>query len=76
MWQADVSIERRVWKKDAMDIAFRADAYNALNSARFADQKCSFIDMDIISDPLPRADAWLCRDVLFHFPFLPKLLRP
>jgi hypothetical protein len=39
------------------------------NGASFANEKRSFIDIDIISDPLPIADAWLCRDVLFHFPF-------
>ena len=25
--------------------------------------------LDIISDPLPAADMWMCRDTLFHFPF-------
>ena len=24
--------------------------------------------MDIISDPLPAVDAWLCRDAMIHFP--------
>lgn len=28
----------------------------------------SFLDLDIVTDPLPNADAWLCRDVLFHLP--------
>jgi hypothetical protein len=39
------------------------------NTERFANDQRNFIDMDIISAPLPKADAWLCRDVLFHFPF-------
>ena len=39
------------------------------NSANFANDDYSFIDMDIISGALPIGDAWLCRDVLFHFPF-------
>jgi hypothetical protein len=39
------------------------------NIAGFASDNRSFVDLDIISDPLPEADAWLCRDVLFHFPF-------
>jgi hypothetical protein len=39
------------------------------NNASFASKNRSFIGIDIISDPLPKADAWLCRDVLFHFPF-------
>jgi hypothetical protein len=30
--------------------------------------KCSFVVFDILSDRLPSVDAWLCRDVLFHFP--------
>ena len=25
-----------------------------------------FIQLDIVADPLPPADVWLCRDVLFH----------
>lgn len=25
-----------------------------------------FVQLDIVSDPLPDADVWLCRDVLFH----------
>jgi SAM-dependent methyltransferase len=28
----------------------------------------SFIEADLISDPLPRADAILCRDTLIHLP--------
>jgi hypothetical protein len=28
----------------------------------------SFDQLDIVSDPLPVADAWLCRDALIHFP--------
>jgi hypothetical protein len=29
---------------------------------------CSFVRFDILTDSLPSVDAWLCRDVLFHFP--------
>ncbi len=29
----------------------------------------SFIELDIVTGMLPRADAWLCRDALQHFPF-------
>jgi hypothetical protein len=36
----------------------------ASNNTRFASDRRSFIDIDIIADPLPKADAWLCRDVL------------
>lgn len=28
----------------------------------------TFQQLDIVSDPLPAADAWLCRDALIHFP--------
>jgi hypothetical protein len=30
--------------------------------------KRSFHDIDIVESPLPKADLWLCRDVLFHLP--------
>ena len=30
--------------------------------------RCQFMEFDIIKDELPHVDAWLCRDVLFHFP--------
>jgi hypothetical protein len=30
--------------------------------------KLDFRKLDILSDPLPAVDAWLCRDVLIHFP--------
>jgi len=36
------------------------------NRRRFSD--VSFQQLDIVSDPLPKADAWLCRDALIHFP--------
>jgi len=36
------------------------------NRRRFPD--VSFQQLDIVSDPLPVADAWLCRDALIHFP--------
>jgi hypothetical protein len=29
----------------------------------------SFMVIDIINDPHPRSDIWLCRDGLFHFSF-------
>ena len=27
-----------------------------------------FLHMDVLTDPLPKVDAWLCRDALIHFP--------
>jgi hypothetical protein len=37
MWQADVTAERSVWKRDAMQLTLRADAYNVTNHAQFSD---------------------------------------
>jgi hypothetical protein len=31
-------------------------------------ERYSFHTIDIVKDPLPAADLWLCRDVLFHLP--------
>jgi len=39
------------------------------NNTKFGSNDRSFVDLDIISDSLPKADVWFCRDVLFHFPF-------
>jgi len=36
------------------------------NRRRFPD--VAFAQLDIVSDPLPAVDAWLCRDALIHFP--------
>ena len=38
------------------------------NRARYGDARRQFIVSDIVSDPLPDADLWLCRDCLFHLP--------
>ncbi len=37
------------------------------NRRKYGNGTCSFRSLDITSDELPRADLWLCRDVLFHF---------
>ena len=37
MWQADVTAERPIWKRDAMQISLRADAFNVTNHAQFSD---------------------------------------
>jgi hypothetical protein len=37
------------------------------NQARYRSGNTSFRLLDIINDPLPEADLWLCRDALFHF---------
>lgn len=34
--------------------------------ARYSRPGRRFIQLDIVTDPLPDADVWLCRDVLFH----------
>lgn len=36
------------------------------NQARYGDAQTRFVELDITVDPLPSADLWLCRDVLFH----------
>lgn len=35
-------------------------------TARHGGERRTFVQLDIVSDPLPDADLWLCRDVLFH----------
>lgn len=35
--------------------------------AEFGTNARSFIRCDIINGPIPKADLWICRDVLFHF---------
>lgn len=39
------------------------------NIKNYQSLRRSFIELDIIEGLLPHADAWLCRDVLIHFPF-------
>ena len=39
------------------------------NNARYADDNTHFILCDILKDELPAVDLWMCRDVLFHFPY-------
>jgi hypothetical protein len=39
------------------------------NRRRYGGINRNFREFDIIKDPLPKADLWLCRDCLFHFPF-------
>jgi hypothetical protein len=41
----------------------------AEHMTKFQSEVRSFVELDIIAGPLPVADAWICRDVLFHFPF-------
>ncbi|MER2268926.1 class I SAM-dependent methyltransferase [Methylobacterium oxalidis] len=38
------------------------------NGKNYGNANRIFIHCDIISDPLPDADIWLCRDCLFHLP--------
>lgn len=39
------------------------------NSRAFNSETIKFIQFDIIKDPFPRSDLWICRDCLFHFSF-------
>jgi hypothetical protein len=36
------------------------------NQQLFGSQNKNFTYLDIVHDPLPKADMWLCRDCLFH----------
>lgn len=38
------------------------------NRDKYADPCTVFMHLDVVSDPLPDADFWLCRDCLFHLP--------
>jgi hypothetical protein len=44
------------------------------NGQRYGDDKFSFLQLDIINDPLPRVDLVFCRDCLVHLSY-PKILR-
>ena len=49
-----------------------ADIVNVMieqNQKQFGDQSTSFIQLDITTDVLPKADMWMCRDCLFHFSY-------
>ncbi|HUK57754.1 MAG TPA: class I SAM-dependent methyltransferase [Stellaceae bacterium] len=35
---------------------------------RYHDGRHDFVRLNIVDDPLPQADMWMCRTVLFHFP--------
>jgi hypothetical protein len=37
------------------------------NQEVFGNAATTFLEIDIISQPIPSADMWLCRDALFHF---------
>ncbi len=39
------------------------------NQNDFGGENTRFIQLDIVSDPLPSADLWMCRDCLIHLSF-------
>ena len=43
----------------------------------YADKMHMFLKLDVVADPLPAADLWLCRHTLFHLPLIDvtKVLR-
>lgn len=41
----------------------------ASNEQSYADERTEFIYLNIIKDPLPAADLWLCRDCLIHLSY-------
>lgn len=36
------------------------------NRTLYGDNNTTFMNLDIVNDPLPKADMWLCRDCLLH----------
>jgi hypothetical protein len=64
-WMADIT--------KASDVIYRGgdivEEVVRSNNSQFAiPDRVSFEVFDILKDPLPGTDAWLCRDLLFHFP--------
>ena len=41
----------------------------AANQEKFGNENTHFVQLDIISQKLPDADLWLCRDCLFHLSY-------
>ncbi|HEY5624555.1 MAG TPA: class I SAM-dependent methyltransferase [Gammaproteobacteria bacterium] len=41
----------------------------ASNAAAYGDDRTRFIALDIVNDPLPSADLWMCRDCLIHLSY-------
>lgn len=39
------------------------------NQASYGNAQRRFLTLDVARDALPAADAWLCRDLLFHLPY-------
>ena len=39
------------------------------NPLKFGDGQTRFFYVNVISEPLPQADLWMCRDCLFHFSY-------
>ncbi len=39
------------------------------NQAMFANERVGFMQVNVINDPFPVADVWLCRDCLIHFSY-------
>ena len=35
---------------------------------RYASPKRHFLVLDVVNDPLPKSDLWMCRDLVFHLP--------
>ena len=40
------------------------------NRATFANERVSFLQVNVINDSFPSADLWICRDCLIHFSYL------
>ena len=63
-WMRDVNLEGVEYT--GADIV---EEIVARNAERFADASRSFVRLDLVADPLPRADVVLCRDCLVHLSF-------
>ena len=51
---------------------FGADIVSTIvqtNQSQYGSHDRFFLTLNVIEDPLPDADVWICRDCLFHFSF-------
>ena len=39
------------------------------NQLKYGDASTRFISLDVITEPLPSSEFWMCRDCLFHFSY-------
>lgn len=44
-------------------------ALTETNQSTYGNPQRQFLTLDVVKDKIPAADAWLCRDLLFHLPY-------